>query len=75
MSVIQKLNHNEKLGPFGTVFERDNTFENLEKSLLKTLEEIIPKEEPKKIDIHQIKEVSFEDILRDLLEAKKSLKG
>ncbi len=66
---IQKPN--EKIGPFGTMIEKDQTIDLLEQRLRQKFEEIIPKEpELPKISPTGIMEISFEDILRKMLAAK-----
>ena len=62
---------NEKIGPFGTMIEKDPTIDLLEQRLRQKFEEIIPKEpEPPKISPMGVKEISFEDVLREMLAAK-----
>ena len=68
------LRPNEKIGPFGTMLEKDPTIARLEKNLLEKISEIIPKEpEPPKISPMGVKEVSFEDVLRELAAMSKSV--
>jgi hypothetical protein len=62
---------NEKIGPFGTMIEKDPTINLLEQRLRQKIEEILPKEpEPPKISPMGVREVSFEDVLREMLAAK-----
>ena len=58
----------EKIGPFGTVIEKDPTIDLLEKNLWSKIQEILPKEpEPVKKSNMIVREVSFEDAIKELL--------
>ena len=53
------------------MIEKDPTIDLLEQRLRQKFEEIIPKEpEPPKISPMGVKEISFEDVLREMLAAK-----
>lgn len=70
-SVLYISNPNEKIGPFGTIIEKDSTINLLEQKLREKISKIIPKEpEPPKISPMGVKEVSFEDVLREMLSTK-----
>lgn len=72
MQLIQYTQRpNEKIGPFGTMIEKDPTINLLEQRLREKISEIMPKEpEPPKMSPMGVKEVSFEDVLREMLAAK-----
>ena len=72
MQLIQYTQRpNEKIGPFGTMIEKDPTINLLEQKLRQKFEEILPKEpESPKISPMGVKEVSFEDVLREMLASK-----
>ena len=53
------------------MIEKDPTIDLLEQRLRQKFEEIIPKEpEPPKISPMGVKEISFEDVLREMLASK-----
>ena len=53
------------------MIEKDPTINLLEQKLRQKISEILPKEpEPPKISPMGVKEVSFEDVLREMLAAK-----
>lgn len=66
------INRSEKMGPFGTMIEKDPTIANLEKKLAEKFAEIIPKEPSAPIVLASgVREVSFEDVLKELLASSK----
>lgn len=67
------MNGQEKVGPFGSIIQKDPTIRSLELSLIEKFNEIIPKDDvPSTPETKSnVRFVSFEDAIKELMEMQK----